>query len=331
MRANAFLLQMIVPLCLATPAWPGGSNYAVAPGKRPDFVGAISEWPVPNAKFARDPAPGPDGNIYITVMYADRIARFDPRTKSFTEWKLPAGAKPHGLLVDERGNVWYTGNGNGTIGRLDPATGKVSEFKAPSGGDPHTLVTDGKGTIWFTVQAGNRIGRLDMVSGVISEYNTSGNPYGIALDHAGKVWFCQISGGKLGKLDPVTGSITELSVGSDSRPRRMAVAPDGMLWVTLFGSGKLLKVDPEQNKVLREYALPGGPNGGPYAVTVDGAGLVWANEIQTDTVIRLHSDTDKIDVFKLPGKDSGIRKMIVDAGGRLWYMGSHSGRLGVIE
>ena len=29
----------------------------------------------------------------------------------------------------------------------------------------------------------------------------------------------------------------------------------------------------------------------------------------------------------LPSKNTGIRKMIVDAGGRLWYMGSHNGRL----
>jgi virginiamycin B lyase len=36
-------------------------------------------------------------------------------------------------------------------------------------------------------------------------------------------------------------------------------------------------------------------------------------------------------VFTLPSKNAGIRKMIVDAEGRLWYMGSHNGRLGVIE
>jgi len=27
----------------------------------------------------------------------------------------------------------------------------------------------------------------------------------------------------------------------------------------------------------------------------------------------------------------GIRKMIVDADGKLWYMGSHNGRLGVVQ
>jgi len=36
-------------------------------------------------------------------------------------------------------------------------------------------------------------------------------------------------------------------------------------------------------------------------------------------------------VFALPSKNEGIRKMIVDAKGKLWYMGSHSGKLGVVE
>jgi virginiamycin B lyase len=111
----------------------------------------------------------------------------------------------------------------------------------------------------------------------------------------------------------------------------MATAPDGSLWVTLYGKGTLIRVDPVARKVVKEYALPAGPNGGPYAVTVDGAGVVWANEIQTDTVVRLDPKTERMRVFTLPSKNVGIRKMIVDADGRLWYMGSHNGRLGVIE
>ena len=66
-------------------------------------------------------------------------------------------------------------------------------------------------------------------------------------------------------------------------------------------------------------------------MVVDGAGRVWANEIDTDTVAPLDPKTEKIQVFKLLSKGVGIRKSIVDADGRYWYMGSHNGRLGVIE
>jgi virginiamycin B lyase len=315
----------------APPSFAGGSNYGVAPGSLAEVQGKVSEWSVPTPKFARDPAPGPDGNIYIAVMHGNKIARFDTGAQKFTEWNLPAGARPHGLLVDKDGIVWYTGNGSGAIGRLDPKTGKVIEYPAPSGDDPHTLVIDTSGIIWFTVQSGNRIGRLDRASGKITEYKTSGRPYGIAIDREGYVWFCRLGGDKLGRLDPRTGAIIDLDTGDGSAPRRMAVAPDGMLWVTGYGNGKLIKVDPRARKILKQYDMPAGRRGGPYAVTVDAAGRVWANEIATDTVALLEPKTDAFRVIKLPSQGIGIRKAIVDAKGRYWYMGSHNGRLGVVE
>jgi virginiamycin B lyase len=323
--ATALVLAGAAGLALA-----GGSDYAIAPGKLANFQGKVSEWPVPTPEFARDPAPGPDGDIYVAVMYGNKIAHFDTRTERFREWDLPPGARPHGLLVDKQGIVWYTGNGNGTIGRLDPKTGKVTEFKAPGGGDPHTLVIDDRGTIWFTMQRADKIGRLDTRSGKITEYRTDGRPYGIALDHAGNVWFCKIGGDAIAKLDPATGRITDMPTGSGSQPRRMATAPDGSLWVTLYGNGTMIKVDTAASKVVKKYKLPAGSVGGPYAVSIDGAGIVWVNEINTDSVVRLDPRTEEMRVVDLPSERVGIRKMIVDAKGRLWYMGSHNGRLGVI-
>jgi len=331
MRWQRSTVALGIIMTMLGTAWAGGSNYGITPGARPKFEGRISEWAVPTPEFARDPAPGPDGNIYIAVMYGNKIARFETRAKTFKEWDLPEGANPHGLLVDLGGQVWYTGNGNGTIGQLDPATGRVIEHKAPSGGDPHTLVTDNRGTIWFTVQNGNRIGRLDMRTGVIREFQAAGRPYGIALDKAGNVWFCEIGGNKLGRLDPRTGRIAELPLPPNSAPRRMAAAPDGSLWVTLAASGEVIRVDPATGKVVRVYAFPAGPKSDPYAVTVDGAGIVWVNEISSDTVVRLDPARGQAQRFILPSQGLGIRKMIVDAEGRLWYMGSHNGRLGMIE
>jgi virginiamycin B lyase len=110
-------------------ATAGGSNYTVQPGSNPGFAGSVREWSVPTPAFARDPAVTPDGTIYITVMHAEKIARFDPTSEKFQRVEPARRRPPHGLLVDGQGLVWYTGNGNGTIGRLDPSTGKVTEFK----------------------------------------------------------------------------------------------------------------------------------------------------------------------------------------------------------
>lgn len=322
----------ILMLAMLSPAlaWAGGSNYGVVPGGR-DVTGKVSEWAVPTPQFARDPAPGPDGNIYIAVMHGNRIARFDTRAQTFREWELPEGARPHGLVVAKDGRVFYTGHGNGSIGELDPATGKVTSHFTPSkGGNPHTAVLDGDGNVWFTAQGGY-LGKLERASGRITEHRMPGGPYGLAIDLQGRIWVCRMGENALGIFDPKTGSTDELRTGPGSRPRRIATAPDGMLWVTYYGNGKLAKVDPAAKKVVKEYPMPAGPRAGPYAVTVDGRGRVWANEIDTDTVSLLDPKTERFQVFKLPSKGVGIRKAIVDAQGRFWYMGSHNGRLGVIE
>ena len=324
------LAYLLVALPFA--AYAGGSNYGITPGAHPNLAGKVSEWPVPTPRFARDPAVAPDGSIYIAVMAGNKVARFDPKTQSFKEWDLPAGHRPHGLLVDKHGMVWTTGNGNGTIGKLDPVSGKMTEFKTPSGGGgPHTLViTDDQRAIWFTIQSGNKVANLDTRTGAIKEYPSSGGPYGLALDKAGNVWFCRMGDNKMGKLDPNTGQMAEVDTGGGSRPRRVATAPDGMLWITFYGNGKLAKLDPSAMKVVKTYPLPAGDSG-PYAVTVDGGGMVWANEISTDTVVRFDPKTEQMRVVQLPSKNVGIRKMVTDASGRLWYMGSHNGRLGVVE
>lgn len=327
-----------LPLCLwvalyASAAAAGGSNYNVTPGVLPVVKGQVTEWNVPTPKFARDPAPAPDGTIYITVMMGDKIARFDPKTKQFREWDLPNGTHPHGLIVDKQGIVYYTGNGNGTIGRLDPATGKITEYPTRQGGSgPHTLIQSPDGTIWFTEQGADRIGRLDPASGTLREYDTRGGPYGIALSKDGAVWFCELSGNRMGRLDPATGKITEIEQPRGSGPRRVAANADGsILWWAFYGSNELVKFDPIAQKVLRRFALPSGSGGGAYAVTVDGAGFPWVNELSGNTVVRLDPASEKMQVIRLPTANTGIRKMIVAADGRLWYMGSHSGKIGVIE
>lgn len=322
------IFALVSPLALA-----GGSHYGTPAGSPASFSGQVSEWPVPTPAFARDPAVAPDGAIFIAVMTGNKVARFDPASQAFKEWDLPRGHHPHGLLVDRKGIVWTTGNGNGSIGRLDPATGKLRELPTPTrDGGPHTLViSDDGSTIWFTLQRGNRIGRLDTASGRITEYPTSGGPYGLTLDRQGRVWFCRMSDDRLGILDPATGKMAELILPEGARPRRMATAPDGSLWVTLYGHNKLVQVDPAARRVVREVALPSGPQGGAYAVTVDGAGIVWANEIRSDSVVRLNPRSNELRVLELPSQGVGIRKMIVDAQGQLWYMGSHNGRLGRVR
>ena len=103
-----------------------------------------------------------------------------------------------------------------------------------------------------------------------------------------------------------------------------------MLWVTLYGKGQLVKVNPQTMKVVKTYPLHGG-NAGAHSVAVDSAGAVWVNELKNDTVVRLDIATDAMQTIRLPSPNNGVRHLVVDALGRVWYVGSHNGKLGVID
>src|SRR5690349_4525347 len=83
MKHRMLLVLAVLPLAAA---YAGGSNYGITPGALPNFAGKVSEWPVPTPRFARDPAIAPDGSVFISVMSGNKIARFDPKTKTFKEW-----------------------------------------------------------------------------------------------------------------------------------------------------------------------------------------------------------------------------------------------------
>lgn len=324
-----FLLILVPAMAMA-----GGSNYTVRPGVS-QAVGKVSEWPVPTPKFARDPAVAPDGRIYIAVMHGNRLARFDPATQKFDEWDLPSGTRPHGLVADENGTLWMTGNGNGTLLEVpfrNGQPGPMVAHKTLSGGSPHTIIFDGRNqALWFTNQSGDKVTRFDRAAKKMTDFSTRDGPYGLALDQQGNVWFCQASGQRVGRIDAATGQVSEIDLGRGSQPRRISAAPDNTLWVARYGDGKLTHIDAGSSKIIKSYELPAGASGRPYAVTVDGAGKVWVNEIGTDTVVLFDPAIEKFRVIALPTNNEGIRKMVVDAQGRLWYMGSHSGKLGVVE
>lgn len=316
---------------IAVESLAAGPGSGPTPGARV-VAGTISEWQVPTVKYPRDPSIGLDGNIYFAVRMGDKIGRFDPTLKRFQEWNLMAGTQPVSTLMARDGKVVFGGFGNGTIGELDPSTGKVRIYPIPSGdSDPYTLTLDADDNVWFTLRKVGKVAKLERASGKITEYPIGEKPYSVSLDKRGNVWVTRIAADLIVRFDPRTGKLDELFLGLGSQPRRTTVTPDGIVWVSLYGAGKIVKIDPASMLVLKEYALPGGPNAGPYAIDADANGRIWVSEIQTDSVVLFDPRSEAFRVFKLPNKDSGIRKAAIDSAGRYWYVGSHVGKLGVIE
>jgi virginiamycin B lyase len=297
-----------------------------------EFTGKISEWPVPTPAFARDPVFDPEGRIYFAVRDGDKIARFDTVTKSFKEWALPVGMRPLSPVVTRDGKLVFGGGGNNAIGELDPNTGKVKTYPIPSqGAYPYTLAIDAADNIWFVERKLGQIAKLDRSSGMITEYPVGASPYALLVDAAGSVWVSRMDADSITKFNPKTGQISNVFMGVGAMPRRLCIAPDGSLWVTLYGLGRLARVDTASLKILKEYDLPGGPNAGPYAINADSRGRIWVSEIQTDSLVVLSPATSLMQVIKLPSKNTGVRNAVVSPKGSYWYIGSHVGKIGVVE
>ncbi len=107
-------------------------------------------------------------------------------------------------------------------------------------------------------------------------------------------------------------------------------APDGSVWFVAMTSDKVIRFDPATGQ-FEEQAGPSSFRGGPYAITVDGAGRVVYNEMETDTVVRFDPKTEKAEVGKSPSRGTAIRKMAVDAQGHVWYVGSSAKTVGFIK
>lgn len=76
------------------------------------------------------------GMIWVSQWDAGQVARFDPKTGEWKEWKLPgAGPKPYAVFVDDRDMVWLSDFAASAMVRFDPTTEKFESFPYAANGN----------------------------------------------------------------------------------------------------------------------------------------------------------------------------------------------------
>ena len=131
--------------------------------------------------------PAPDGNLWFTEQFDDKVGVFDLRTRTATEFDVPRGTLPHNAIVGPDGNLWFTGLAD-NIGTFDFSTGTAMVFHEgiSPGSEPHVSVTDpfDDNFIWFTEQGADRLGRFDRRARRTTEFNLAdgSHPHGMILD-----------------------------------------------------------------------------------------------------------------------------------------------------
>ncbi|HEX6828187.1 MAG TPA: hypothetical protein VF104_04310 [Burkholderiales bacterium] len=287
------------------------------------------EFPLPAPTTQGKLALGVDGNIYVALTDANRIARLDPRTGAFQQWPLPGVARPRGLTLDRQGVIWYAGTA--TVGRLNPVTGQVRDYPLPAGPPTEEITSDPRNMIWFTRPDANLVGRLDPDSGLVKEMPVPARPRSIIADRAGNIWLTLAAQDKMLVFNTNSDAWRDVQLPSGLQPSDIALGPDGtLLWLTGNGARTALGYDTAAGRVYREYQSPIG-GGGIGLVASDGRGLIWLVNSASNTLVRMDTRTGTSQPLSLSNPSPGIQDILIDQAGRLWYLAIGNSRLGVVE
>ena len=240
--------------------------------------------------------PDSEGNLWITLEESGEVAKFDPRTQTWSEkYQLGAGGAGivhdvaqddvHDVAFDAQGRVWMTFTGMNKLGSLDPKTEEVKLYDMPLSEEPamQTLI------------------------------------YGCVMTSDKNVWFSQI-GGVVGEFNTQTLKVeTVLPFAEGAGPRRLAVGENDILYIPLFGEGQLVVYDTRAGEELGRYDLPD-KVAAPYSATWDPQRkVVWVSSNASDRIFRFDTKTTEFTQYPLPRGPALLRMVLLDyQTGDLW-------------
>jgi streptogramin lyase len=254
--------------------------------------GTVTEFPVPTANAAPYLiTTGPDGNLWFTESNFNTIARVT-MAGVITEFPLPpplAGAASHmqGITAGPDGNLWFIQGGANVIGVMSTSGALLATYQIPTPNPPNALgagealfiITGPDNNLWFDEDSGNKIGRIT-TSGVINEFQIptpNSGPRNMIIGSDGNIWLPELYVGNVARVS-MSGAITEFQMVADPsihRLRRIAVLPDGSMWLTEamiappwdseIGKFNTAGVETDLWSVGGQpRAIVGGPDGNPW-------------------------------------------------------------------
>jgi virginiamycin B lyase len=228
--------------------------------------------------------PDGEGNWWLAMMFQGGLAKFDPRSKKFQIFPIPAemntDATQQSMVMPRQshvdGKVWTNEVSKQSILRLELSTGKFESFEPFAG----------------TVK-----GRTH-------------SPYGLAADAENNLFFMDFGDENIGRVDAKTGASTIYPTPTPkSRPRRTMLDSQGRLWLAEFAANKVAMFD-IRTEAFTEWDVPT-PHTYPYDVFLDRNGELWSGSMFSDRVLRLEPRNGRSLEYLLP-RQTNIRRVFVD-------------------
>jgi virginiamycin B lyase len=104
---------------------------------------------------------------------------------------------------------------------------------------------------------------------------------------------------------------------AETRPRRIAITSDDVLWYSDYARGYLGRFDPATGKAS-EWPSPGGPQSQPYGIVAVGD-VLWYSEagVKPNTVVRFDPKTETFQTWAIPSGGGVVRNMMATRDGDL--------------
>ncbi len=258
-------------------------------GKLDPKTGKVTEYPLPELKPGFPTGSlglraGPDGNLWLGMMYQAGIAKFDRKSEKLKVWSLPPEVNIDAAQVnmvspqrsDVDGKVWTQNNGFAGIHRLDLASGKIETFEpfrdAPKG-EPHNI-------------------------------------YDVIPDSGNNVYFTDFRHRHIGRIDAKTGEIKLYAAPTPaSAPRRGTMDANDRLWFAEYRGNRVAVFD-TRSEQFKEWPMPTAWTA-PYDVILDRNGEAWTGSMSTDRIVRLDTASGGMVEYLLP-RSTNIRRVFVD-------------------
>jgi virginiamycin B lyase len=96
------------------------------------------------------------GRLWVSEWNSGKVARYDPATRRWREWRLPGQAQPYAIYVDEKDIVWLTDFAASAIVRFDPKTERFSRLRLRAGANVRQLLGR-PGELWGAESGADRL------------------------------------------------------------------------------------------------------------------------------------------------------------------------------
>ena len=301
-------IGMIAVLVLAVTAAPAGAatfkEYSIGanPEHAPRYIKA-----------------GPDGNLW----FADGgtkggVGRISPQGELFTEFGSVGAVE---LAFGPDGSVFWAGDKD--IGERTRG-GEIFESSTPVLN--YAAAVSPSGEYWFSTKNASWCHPPVFTEEAVDpqkcqNLGTFGRITSIAFDRSGDPWGAFFENNTVRELG---GSLTRVDLPTSSGPARIALGPEGDLWVTMFEADAIDRITPGGQRTR----FPLSPGAGPNDIVLGPDGAFWFVEYKANKIGRMTAGGVLTGEFPIPTANAQPIGIAAGPDGAIWFTESLAAKIG---